>query len=263
MKVSFCVMTYNEIRNIDNVLDFARSVSDDIFVVDSLSTDGTADRAKERGVRVVAREFDDYASQRNFALNLPFVHDFVLFLDADEILDQEAVSEIASLSPDNEVDIYTFRRKDIFMGKWLRFSSGYPTRFARLFRVGSCTVIRPINELYQCAGEVIGLKGHVIHDFMNNGIDWWFDRHNRYSSSEAALLVHGSSHPTERFSFRAAVKHAVYRMPCRSLIVFLIFYVFRGGFLDGRAGFIYAFMKFIYEQMISVKKSYLKNSEKE
>lgn len=262
MRVSFCVMTYNEIKNIDNVLNFALSVSDDIFVVDSLSTDGTGKRATERGAQLVVREFDDYASQRNFALGLPFKHEFVLFLDADEILDQEAVNEIASLSQDSNIDIYTFRRKDIFMGKWLRFSSGYPTFFPRLFRVGSCTVLRPINEVYQCTGEVFRLKGHVIHDFMNNGIDWWFDRHNRYSTSEAELLVQGTSYNTGKRSFRATVKYFVYRMPCRSFLVFLIFYVFRGGFLDGRAGFIYAFMKFIYEQMITVKKIYHRNSSK-
>jgi hypothetical protein len=158
--------------------------------------------------------------------------------------------------------MFRVRRKDIFMGRWLRRSSGYPTWFPRVFRRGRVCVEREINEVYKACGTVLQLTGHILHYPVNKGLEWWFERHNRYSSMEAkqlrmeryerlSLVFDACAFdPTRR---RAALKQIFYRMPARPILIFLYLYVIRLGFLDGRPGYIYAMMRAAYEIMIDAK----------
>jgi len=153
------------------------------------------------------------------------------------------------------------RRKDYFLGRWLRRSSGYPTWFGRLIRIGRVRVQREINEEYIADGKVAYLQSHLLHYPFNRGVEYWYDRHNRYSSMEARAKIGSdgaslnwsallSSDPVDR---RRGLKRLAYRLPLRPVLVFMYWYVWRFGFLDGRAGFAFSTMRASYEQMIDLK----------
>jgi len=263
MSCSVLVLTYNEAANIRACLD-SLPWRDDMHVLDSGSTDGTADIARAVGATVHTRPFTDYADQRNAGLALPFRNEWIVMLDADERMTADLADEIDLLvkCAGRGLAMACMRRKDMFMDRWLRRASGYPTWFARLLRRGRVTVERDVNEEYVALGEVVRLSGHLIHHPFAKGADWWFDRHNRYSAMEArrlgveraagraAVSAILSRDPMRR---RAARKQLLYRMPCRPLVVFFYLYVVRRGFLDGRPGYVYATMRAAYEIMIDAK----------
>lgn len=261
--VSVLILTLNEETNIGQCIDSC-AWCDDIVVFDSFSSDKTREIALQRGARVIERSFDNYAAQRNAALMLvTYKHPWVLMVDADERVPSELALEVAARMENVDPDtvIFRMRRKDFFFGQWLKRSSGYPTWFGRLMRIGKVRVEREVNEEYIAEGGIGYLQCHLHHYPFNNGIVHWFDRHNRYSSMEAITKVAmhldpmpnrtlWSSDPIER---RRSLKRLLDRMPFRPLLVFLYLYVVRLGILDGRAGFYFSRMRAIYEFLIDLK----------
>jgi glycosyltransferase involved in cell wall biosynthesis len=238
--------------------------SDDVVVFDSYSCDQTTQIATRSGARVRQRAFDNYAAQRNAALHDPaFKNPWVLMLDADERVPAELAAEMQAMTtrPNSEFTLYRMRRKDMFLGRWLRRSSGYPTWFGRLIRLGYVRVEREINEEYHTNGKVGLLQEHLIHYPFNRGVSYWFERHNRYSSMEAEVLF-SEPHTTQSFKGlfstdpalrRKILKQIAYRLPGRPLLVFGYLYLVRLGILDGRPGLIYCILRCIYEHMIDIK----------
>ena len=263
MGVSVVILTLNEEKNLPGCLESVKW-SNDVIVFDSFSSDQTTQIATSYGAQVIQRAFDNYAAQRNAALDEPFYKNpWVLMLDADERVPDELATELRLVTEGTESDftLYRIRRKDMFLGKWLRRSSGYPTWFGRLIRIGRVRVEREINEEYHTDGKVGFLKEHLIHYPFNRGISYWFERHNRYSSMEAEVLFSEtqstqsikdlfSSDPALR---RKALKQIAYRLPCRPILVFGYLYVVRLGILDGRPGLIYCILRCIYEYLIDIK----------
>jgi glycosyltransferase involved in cell wall biosynthesis len=264
MPVSVLILTLNEEHDLPACL---ASVAwcDDVVVFDSCSTDSTQAIAREGGCRVVERTFDDYANQRNAALSeVAFTHPWVLMLDADERATPELAEEIeaATFSAGPEAALFNVRRKDMFHGRWLRHSSGYPTWFGRLVRPGRVTVERPVNEEYHADGGVGFLSGHLIHYPFDKGLARWVERHNRYSTMEAAAVCDQgqgvsphfrqilSSDPIRR---RRAAKALAYRLPGRPLLVFVYLYLLRLGFLDGSPGLAFCLLRGFYELLIDLK----------
>jgi glycosyltransferase involved in cell wall biosynthesis len=261
--VSILILTLNEEANLAECIDSC-GWSDDIVVFDSMSEDRTLEIAKAKGARVVQRRFDNYAAQRNAALTTtPYKNPWVLMVDADERVPPELAAEfestIAGVGAD--VSLFRMRRKDFFLGKWLRRSSGYPSWFGRLVRLGRVRVEREVNEEYIADGRVEHLKAHLHHYPFNKGIAYWFERHNKYSTMEgiAKMSVHNdrivarelfARDPIDR---RRMLKQFLYHVPLRPLIVFFYLYVVRLGFLDGRAGFYFSRMRAAYEMMIDMK----------
>ncbi|MBX3332635.1 MAG: glycosyltransferase family 2 protein [Nitrospira sp.] len=263
MSLSILILTLNEERNLAECLKSVEE-SDDIVVFDSFSNDQTVKIAEEMGARVVQRRFDNYAAQRNAGLNeVPYKHPWVLMVDADERVTPELWAEMRSATEtaDQTVSLFHMRRKDYWFGRWLRRSSGYPTWFGRLVRVGHVTVQREINEQYVAHGEAGFLNEHLLHYPFNKGVTYWLERHNRYSTMEAAGLVMEqreriaiqemwSGNPIVR---RKAMKQVAYRLPGRPFWVFIYLYMVRGGCLDGRAGLRYCMLRTMYEYMIDLK----------
>jgi glycosyltransferase involved in cell wall biosynthesis len=272
MAVSVLILTLNEETNLNDCL---ASVTwcDDVVVFDSFSSDNTVDLAKKNGARVIQRRFDNYASQRNAALNeVAYRHPWVLMVDADERVTPELHREIDSTLAQKEdgTTLYRFRRKDLFFGRWLKRASGYPSWFGRLVRVGHIEVKRTVNEEYHTDGNVGFLREHMLHQPFNKGIAYWCERHNRYSSLEAACLIQETQgslrwrdllagDPTIR---RKALKQFGYRLAGRPLWVFIYLYLIQLGFLDGRAGFIYCILRAHYELMIDLKVLELRRRER-
>lgn len=261
--ISILILTLNEEIDLRDCLTSVRW-SNDVVVFDSNSTDRTREIASLMGARVFQRAFDNYASQRNHALqDVNFVNPWVYLMDADERIPEDLRDEMLAVVQHAPEDIAVFRlrRKDMFFGRWLRRSSGYPTWASRLVRAGRVWVERVINEELHTTGKTANLNGHFIHLPFNKGIAFWIERHNRYSSMEAAALVQETCRalpwvgiftidPVER---RKSLKQFAYRLPCRPVLVFVYLYLVRLGFLDGVPGWHYCRLRAVYEYMIDLK----------
>jgi glycosyltransferase involved in cell wall biosynthesis len=261
--VSVLILTLNEEANLAECIESC-GWSDDIVIFDSMSEDRTLEIADAKGVRVIQRRFDNYATQRNAALTtVPYKNPWVLMVDADERVSPELAAEIGAAIAGAGADaaLFRMRRKDFFFGRWLRRSSGYPSWFGRLVRLGRVRVEREVNEEYIADGQVGHLEAHLHHYPFNKGIAYWFERHNRYSTMEAiakAGMRNERIMVTELFARdpidrRRMLKKFLYRLPLRPLIVFFYLYVLRLGFLDGRAGFHFSRMRAAYEMLIDLK----------
>jgi glycosyltransferase involved in cell wall biosynthesis len=261
--ISVLILTLNEEINLSDCIDSC-AWCDDIVVFDSLSTDRTAQIARAKGARVVERAFDDYAAQRSAALaTVSYKYPWVLMVDADERVPADLASEIVAAvsGAGGDVVMFRMRRKDFFMGKWLRRSSGYPSWFGRLVRPGRVRVEREVNEEYIADGRVEHLHAHLHHYPFNKGVSYWFERHNRYSSMEALAKVNlhrqrisvRAIFSTDPIIRRRALKHFVYRLPLRPPLIFLYLYFIRLGMFDGRAGLYFSGMRATYELLIDLK----------
>lgn len=260
---SIAILTYNEEQDIEACLASV-AWADDVLVFDSYSTDATVALAQAAGARVLQHPFADYASQRMACLQRgAFKHPWVFMLDADERFTLALRDEITQVlaAESNPNSLYRLRRKDYLKGRWIRGSGGYPTWFGRLLRLGQVRIERPINERYETAGSIGFLQEHLIHQPFGKGVERWLDRHNDYSTREAAAFAEERRQPVRWHELlhhdpatrRRALKSLYYRLPLRPWWVFFYLYIVRAGFLEGRSGYHYACLRMSYEVMIDVK----------
>lgn len=271
MNVSVLILTLNEEINLVDCLK-SLSWSDDIVVYDSLSTDRTQEIAREHGARVITRPFDNWSTHQNWAMqNIEFKYPWVLYFDADERCDDNLRDEVLQrASPDAPESAFRIRRKDYFMGRWLKHAQLYPTWLVRLFRPKKIRYERLVNPVAMIDGPTSELQGNIIHYPFSHGIAHWVARHNRYSDMEAIEAIkvqdnrrsEGSLFSRDPNVRRRALKDVFFRLPARPLIRFLYSYVWRRGFLDGNAGFTYAVLLMFYEYMITCKTLELRRKEK-
>jgi len=262
VSVSVLILTLNEEINIGPCLD-SLSWCDDVVVFDSLSTDRTCEIAMEQGARVVRRPFDNWSAHQNWAVtNIEFRHPWVLYLDADERCLPELRDEVLRHATAEAAEAaFRIRRKDFFMGRWLKHAQLYPSWFVRLFRPQRIRYERLVNPVAVVDGLIGELDGHIIHYPFSHGVSHWVARHNRYSDMEAVeaakvrdtRTVSGSIWSRDPNERRRALKDIFFRMPARPLVKFLYYYGWRRGFLDGQAGFTYATLQAFYEYLIACK----------
>lgn len=268
--VSIVVLTRNEEVNVDLCL---RSVSwaFEVFVVDSCSTDRTAEIAERLGAKVFVHPFEGYAKQRNWALdNLPFSNEWVLMLDADEQVPQPLADEIATVlnNKSQKYDGFYIKRRFFFLGKWLKHGGLYPTWILRLFK-RHCVRFeeRPVNEHAILDGTVGYLEQPFDHRDQKLLSDW-ISKHNRYADLEAEEFLqekqtggYDSSIEVKVWGSQAERKRWVKlkvwnRLPllARPSLFFVRNYFLKLGFLDGRPGLIYQIMwSFWVRFLIDVK----------
>ena len=270
--VSVVVPIKNEAANLPRCL---ASVcwADEIFVVDSQSTDGSIDIAGQHGAQVVQFQFNGtWPKKKNWALeNIPFRNEWVFILDADEVLPPEAEQEFAkAIAEAGEIAGYWINRRFMFMGKWLRHSY-YPNWNLRLFRhaTGRYEKLTDTdtrsgdNEVHEhviVRGPTGRLRCEMDH-YAFPTVEVFIEKHNRYSNWEArvsaerqlsgsAAQIHGSAAGRRR-----KLKQLSQRLPFRPLLRFLYIYIWQKGFLDGREGYYFARLHAIYE-FLSVAKTY-------
>ena len=265
MKISILILTFNEELNISRCIE-STSDFDDIVVLDSYSTDSTVSIAESKGARVFKRKFTNFADQRNYALeNFEFKNEWVLHLDADEILTPELVKEIKNITPNEKLDAFKITSKMFFLGKWLRYSSMYPVYQVRLGHYKKLKFKQyGHGQIEDMDAKSIGvLKEAYIHNTFSKGIDEWFKKHNKYSSDEAKenIKIKKNNFFFELMNFvltkktdrRRVLKTLSFFLPFRSLFRFIYMYIFKFGFLDGYPGFVYCRLLSIYENMIDIK----------
>lgn len=258
--VSVLIPTKDEERNLPSTLD-SLGWTDEVVVFDSFSSDRTVSIARERGCEVHQRVFDNFADHKNWALrNVPFRNDWILILDADEKVSPELRDEILALCGGTATcDGYYIARQIWVDGVWLKYAGKYPDYQLRLFRKGRAWYERRIvHEHMLVDGKVGYLKTPLVH-IDAKGVSRYIDRHNRYAEMEAveALIAIRTAarsaigHGT--VAQRRRLKIVAYRhLPFRPLLVFLYTYVFRLGFLMGRAGLKTCVLRMFYEYMIDL-----------
>ena len=231
------VVTQNEERNIARCL---RSVqfADEIIVVDAFSQDRTAGLASELGARVIKREWQGFARQKQFAIDSADT-EWVLLIDADEEVSPQLVMEIKNLlaGDPNEAG-FRIRRRNQFLGRWIEHGPWARDFQTRLFRKRSGSIARrPVHEGVQIDGEFGILRSplnHYTHQTLSESV------RRRYTSLEAPERV-------DRRRIRA-VDVAV-----PPIGVFLRYYIFGGGWRDGFHGFLLAATTAMYRCVLYLK----------
>lgn len=265
MNVSVLLLTLNEEANLPACLA-AVAWSDDVVVLDSYSTDDTVSVARRAGARVYQRAFDSFAGQRNHALDMiELRNEWILHLDADEIITHDLHTEMLHAVCDGQYDAYRIPSKMMFFGQWLRYSGMYPSYQVRLghrerFRfkqVGH-------GQREDLPPERVGtLTQPYLHYSFSKGLTDWFEKHNRYATDEARETVRrleasagidwGGLASGDQSRRRRTLKELAYRLPFRPTLRFFYMYVLRRGFLDGRAGLTYCRLLALYEYLIVLK----------
>lgn len=266
------ILTYNEEKNVAHALDSVCGWADQVFILDSFSTDKTLEIAKNYDCQVFQHPFESYPQQRNYALtNLPVNAEWVLFLDADEWLPNDLKQEITELIASRpQENGFFIKYRLIWLGKWIR-RGYYPTWLLRLFRQGTgrCEE-RTVNEHYIVEGAIGYLNCDLIHQD-RKGVTDWITKHNRYATREAEELFNNSTENHIDVSFwgnqaqrKRWLRYRVWNhLPplIRPFLYFLYRYVITGGFLDGRAAFIFHFLQGLwYPLLIDIKFLEMKKS---
>lgn len=265
--VSVIVPIRNEAENLPRCLDSIRW-ADEIFVIDSQSTDDSVRIAQKNGARVEQFHFNGtWPKKKNWALeNLPFRNDWVFILDADEVLPPEAQNEFAdAIANAGDIAGYWINRRFFFLGRWLRHAY-YPNWNLRLFRhsLGRYEKLTDLrtdsgdNEVHEhvvVQGPTSHLRSEMDH-YAFPSVDIFVEKHNRYSNWEARVAAGGSSGEViahKHVDLKRSLKNLARRLPFRPLLRFLYIYIWQKGFLDGREGYYFARLHASYEFLIVAK----------
>jgi glycosyltransferase involved in cell wall biosynthesis len=267
--VSFLIPIKNEAANLPRCLA-AVAWADQVFVVDSGSTDGSVEMAEAAGAEVVQFKFNGtWPKKKNWALeNLPFRHAWVFILDADEVLPEGTEAEVRAIVTDgaHKAAGYWINRRFMFMGSWLRHAY-YPNWNLRLFRheLGRYEKITDAptgsgdNEVHEhvvVRGETGRMKAEMDH-YAFPSVEVFVEKHNRYSNWEARVAMEGRLEGKElqhgRVGWRRRIKRLAGCLPCRPFLRFCYVYFWQRGFLDGREGYYFARLHGMYELLAVAK----------
>ena len=235
-------------------------------MVDSGSTDATAEIARMAGAAVFVHPFTAFGQQRNWALDNVGLHgaEWVLFLDADEIATPEfrAAVEYETASASADVAGFYCCWKTLLFGQWLRRCDSFPKWQFRLLRPGRARFIDSGHG--QKEGDIQGslayLREPYLHHAFSKGWSHWLRKHDEYSTLEARhRLTRGAGVRLRDVLSRdgsvrnRALKPLLSRLPGWPLLRFLHMYLLKRGFLEGRAGLVYCVNMAYYEFLIRLK----------
>ena len=269
--LSILVPVKNEASNLARCLGSV-AWAEQVVVVDSGSTDGTQALAEKHRAEVVQFKFNGtWPKKKNWALeNIPFRHEWVFIVDADEVLPAQGEAEFREVVERGSSDIvgYWINRRFMFMGRWLKHAY-YPNWNLRLFkhRLGRYEKLpeadtasgdNEVHEHVVVKGHTGWLKSEMDHyAFPSVGV--FVEKHNRYSNWEARVALDrflvGSNRrlQSNQVGMRRRLKQASQGWPCRPLLRFLYIYLWQRGFLDGWEGYYFARLHATYELLCVAK----------
>jgi glycosyltransferase involved in cell wall biosynthesis len=257
MSLAVIILTHNEERHISRALVSVAGIASEVFVVDSFSSDRTAELARAQGATVLQNKFINYAKQFQWALdNAPVTALWIMRLDADEVIEADLAARIRNELPrlPDEVAGINLKRKHIFLGRWIRHGGRYPLVLLRIWRRGHGRIEdRWMDEhMILWGGRTVTFEGGFA-DHNLNDLTFFTDKHNKYATREAIdvinerrRLFHRDDLATEEGSRQAAIKRRIKeklynRVPYQisAPAYFLFRLIFQLGFLDGKEGLVY------------------------
>ena len=280
--VSVLIPAKNEEKNLPACLESV-AIADEIFVVDSQSSDQSTEIVESYGANLVQFHFNGtWPKKKNWSLeNLQFRNEWVLIVDCDERITSKLWDEIDRAIQDPNYNGYYINRKVFFLGKWIRHGGKYPDWNLRLFKHKEGRYENLKTESVQNIGDnevhehviLTGNAGYLKNDMLHEDfrdLFCWIERHNRYSNWEAqvyynVLTGQGDNETIGGSLFGDAVKRKRFlkkiwvRLPFKPFLRFILFYFIQLGFLDGKAGYIYGRLLSQYEYQIGVKLYELKD----
>ena len=268
--VTALILTYNEEIHIERCINSVRSFATQIVIIDSFSTDNTVVIAKKMGATVLQNKWENrYAKQFNWGLeNAPIYTDWILRIDADEIISPELSKEIQEKLPllNNNVTGVVLPLFNYFMGKKIERGTGV-LKILRLFRRD-----KAFCENKMMDEHMVLLEGHSV-EFSNcmvdnnlNNLTWWTTKHNNYSIREMIDLINvefnlseinnSGEVLTKDAKKKRDLKRKYAGMPLfwRTGAYFFYRYILKGGFLEGKEGFLWHFLQgFWYRMLVDAK----------
>lgn len=272
VNITVIILTYNEEQHIERCLKSVSTIADDVYVVDSFSTDQTVTIAEKYGVNVLRNRWVNHAAQFNWALGkLSGKRNWILRIDADEYLTSELIMEIQEKLPNMgmQIDGVYCNRMIKFQGKLIRHGGVYAVPVLRLFRYGKgMCEMRWMDEHIMVAGSTAMFNGGIVDDNLNT-LTWWIEKHNQYASREAVDLLNLEYHfqpldsvaslSDEHVELKRWIKENVYcYLPggLRAFLYFIYRYFFHLGFLDGKIGLTFHFLQaFWYRYLVDAKQA--------
>lgn len=271
--IAAIILTKNEEKHIARCISSLQGVCDEVWVIDSFSTDKTREIARQMGANVRQHAWENYASQFNYAIHeCPIKSEWLWRIDADEMLCGGlgmAVRQALRACAPSVNGVYVRKRID-FMGRPLLHGGWYPSYHLKVFRRGhgACEARWMDEHIVLSGGETITVREGEQVDANLNGLTWWTDKHNGYATREMVdtlIAAYGLGDKEQAVAARfwgteeqrkRWLKRCYVRMPLfvRPFLNFIYRYVFRLGFLDGREGFVWHVLQgFWYRMLVDAK----------
>lgn len=229
MKLSAVIIAYNEEEKIGMCLDSLVTVADEVIVVDSHSTDRTVEICQKKGATVIVHSFQGYAQQKNFAISNAR-YDYVLSVDADEVLSEELVTSIQYVKNNPTHDAYEFNRLTNFCGKWIKHGGWYPDTKIRLWKKDKGKWIgEGVHETVELDDNSVvkKLSGDLLH-YSIDSIEQHLDQIQKFTTLAAVAMQKKGKETT------------IATIIFNSWFKFFRDYIIRLGFLDGFYGYVVA-----------------------
>ena len=234
MKLSVGLITFNEENRIGKTIDAIRDIADEIIIVDSESKDRTVEIAEFKGAKVFVEKWKGYGPQKNSVLE-KCQGEWVLLLDADEVVSPELKEKIKSIINDEKPssDVYKIKLRNIAFGKEIKFG-GWDDYVIRLWKNGKVKISnREVHEQYQTESKIEKINEKIIH-YTYDSIEEFLEKLNRYTSQSA----------TEYIKHKKSASFL--KIYSKMLFRFVKMYIFQFGVLDGYEGYLLAKYSSIY-----------------
>lgn len=226
-KITAIIPTLNEQERIKNSLKSAE-FADEVIVIDSYSSDDTVAIVKQSKATLIQRKFDDFSSQKNYAIDQAS-HDWIVWIDADEVLTKELQEEIkeAVENPKNYVGFYIYRTF-FFKGKKMRYTGTQNDKLIRVFNRQHCRYEGMVHEKIKPEGKIGTLENKILH-YSYISFDRYIVKLNQHSELKAEEL------------FERGMTITPFHIIIKPLARFIKHYFIKLGILDGFYGFIISF----------------------
>tara|TARA_A100001015_G_C14964117_1_gene702157 strand:- start:446 stop:1285 length:840 start_codon:yes stop_codon:yes gene_type:complete len=262
LPITLIILTKNEDKNINNIMENTNNYFNQTIIVDSYSDDKTIEICKKYKTEIYQNKFVNQGVQFNWALdNCKINNDWVMRLDADEIMEDKLKIEISNLFDSKNVyenEGYFINRMLLWNGKWIKYGGIYPHYILRLFKFGSGRSEEITEEHIIINGKTAKLKNKLIENNLKNNIGFFTEKHmftaigemKEYLSDKREELVY-ESQGFHKSSIRRKMKNVYYKFPLyfRALIYFFYRYIFLLGFIDGKEGFSFHFFQSFWYRM--------------
>lgn len=251
MKLSVAIITFNEDRILEQTLQSINDIADEIIIIDSFSTDKTQEICeKYPKVNFIQKKFEGFGKQKNYAIE-HCNSTWILFLDADEIPNQKAITSIQEIvsSPSPSFSVYNIKFNNIFLGKTLKYGGWGNVKRERLFKKGQNKYSEDIVHEEFITKEIKGLLNGEINHYTYKDIFHHIEKSNKYSSLMAEKM------------YKRGKKPSLFKIVINPRFQFFKSYILRLGFLDGIVGY-YAAKTTAFYTLLKYYKLYEKHQIK-